>query len=56
MVKAKVNKRTVLFGSYTGFRKESGRSQSSDHGGISRRWNEMVKTGGWFANVLKKGS
>ena len=31
-------------------------SQSSDHRGISRRWNEMVKTGGWFANVLKKGS
>ena len=38
----------------TGFTKGSGRSQSSDHRGILRRWNEMVKTGGWFANVLKK--
>ena len=26
----------------------------SDHRGISRRWNEMVKTRGWFANILKK--
>jgi len=23
-------------------------------GGISERWNEMMKTGGWFANILKK--
>ena len=36
-------------------------NSTSDHRGISRRWNEMVerwlddgKTGGWFANVLKK--
>ena len=47
MMKAKVNKWTVLFGC----RKGSGRSQSSDHRDISRKWNEMVKTGGWFANV-----
>ena len=38
------------------YRKGNGRSLSSDHRSISRRWNEMVKTGGWFANVLKKGS
>ena len=26
------------------------------HGGISGRWNEIMKTGCWFANILKKGS
>ena len=25
-------------------------------GGISGRWNEMMKTGGWSANIWKKGS
>jgi len=29
-------------------------SQPSGNGGISGRWNEMMKTGGWFANILKK--
>ena len=24
------------------------------NGGISGRWKEMMKTGGWFANILKK--
>ena len=24
------------------------------NGGISGRWNELMKTGGWFANILKK--
>jgi len=26
----------------------------SDNGGISGRWNEMMKTGGWFVYILKK--
>ena len=31
-------------------------SQPSGNGGISWRWNEIMKTGCWFANILKKGS
>ena len=34
----------------------AGRDVWSGNGGISGRWNEMMKTGGWFANILKKGS
>jgi len=33
-----------------------GKEVVSGNGGTSRRWNEMMKTGGWFVNILKKGS
>ena len=33
--------------------KEVVSKQPNSNGGISGRWNEM-KTGGWFANILKK--
>ena len=28
-------------------------SQPRCNEGISGKWNEMMKTGGWFANILK---
>ena len=36
-----------------GPRKEVVSLKPSGNGDISGRWNEMMKTGGWFANILE---
>jgi len=39
-----------------GLGKEVVTLKPSGNGGISGRWDEMMNTRGWFANILIKGS
>ena len=45
-----------IFGAQNGSWKGSGTTQPSGNRGVSRRWDKMVKTEGFCANVLKKRS